>query len=203
MPHVQSPTRRLILTGAAAISLLPRTATAALRPLSFAVFRNGVKLGEHHMTFAGSDDEVIATSDVAMSAKLGPVTVYRYRHQATERWTGGRFASLATRTDANGKRRTVMAERRGGGILIACAVGQIAAPGDAAPLTHWNPKAFAGPLFNPQEGKMLKVSARRTGPGHWAVRGEAEIDDWYDDAGAWTALKGKLDDGSALEYRRI
>ncbi|MDO8324352.1 MAG: hypothetical protein Q7T23_15595, partial [Phenylobacterium sp.] len=60
----------------------------------------------------------------------------------------------------------------------------------------------SGPLFNPQGGKILKVTVRRGGANHWAVRGEAEIDNWYDEAGVWTALKGKLEDGSRIEYRR-
>ena len=36
----------------------------------------------------------------------------------------------------------------------------------------------------------------------WALRGEADIDNWYDRAGVWTGLKGRLPDGSTLEYRR-
>jgi len=36
-----------------------------------------------------------------------------------------------------------------------------------------------------------------------AIRGEAEIDDFYDEAGAWQSLTGKLDDGSKVEYRRV
>jgi arylsulfatase A len=37
----------------------------------------------------------------------------------------------------------------------------------------------------------------------WALRGEAEIDNWYDKAGVWTGLKGRLEDGSRIEYRRV
>jgi len=98
--------------------------------------------------------------------------------------------------------------------VIETAKGRISAPAGASPLTHWNAQALAGPLFNPQEGKLLKVSARRrtdglTTPGGraaatlWSVRGEAEIDDWYDAEGSWLALKGKLKDGSVMEYRRV
>jgi hypothetical protein len=48
---------------------------------------------------------------------------------------------------------------------------------------------------------MLKVTAARKGD-TWSVRGEAEIDDTYDESGVWTALRGKLKDGSMIEYRR-
>jgi hypothetical protein len=58
---------------------------------------------------------------------------------------------------------------------------------------HVQPAGRQGP-----EGLATKVAAN-----HWAVRGEAEIDDWYDANGQWQALRGKLDDGSMMEYRRI
>ena len=64
---------------------------------------------------------------------------------------------------------------------------------------------FGGaPLFNPQNGKLLKVtSPARSSPATGQIRGDAEIDDYYDASGAWLALKGKLDDGSQVEYRRV
>ena len=47
------------------------------------------------------------------------------------------------------------------------------------------------------------MTCTKVGPGHWAVRGDAEIDDWYDTDGSWAALKGKLEDGSTMEYKRL
>ena len=35
------------------------------------------------------------------------------------------------------------------------------------------------------------------------MAGEAQIDNWYDEAGVWTALRGRLDDGSTMDYRRL
>lgn len=195
-----SPSRRLLM---GAVLLAPAMARAAPRGLTFAVFRNGSRIGEHRMSFAGREGELTATSEVEMVIRLGPVPVYRYRHHAAERWSGGRFQSLATTTSANGKRMAVAAERSDGGVAIDGAAGRVQAPAGAAPLTHWNPKAFDGPLFNPQEGKLLKVTARAVGARHYAVRGETQIDDWYDEAGAWSALRGKLPDGSTIEYRAI
>lgn len=207
------------LLAAGALLLFPGFATAALpaqRKLSFAVFRNGARVGDHEMTFAGDPGAVTVRTEVRMAIKLGPVPVFRYRHQATERWAGGRFASLETTTDANGKRQAVAARRDARGVTIEANGRRLAAPASALPLTHWNPEALSNPLFNPQEGKMLKVAVRRIGQEtvtladgrqipalRWSVRGEAEIDDWYDQAGIWAALRGKLPDGSTMEYRRV
>lgn len=198
---------------------LPTFATAAAPAngrLSFAVFRNGDRVGEHVMRFSRSGGGIDVSTDAEMIVKLGPVPVFRYTHTATERWRGGDFAALSTQTNSNGKRERVSAEASGAGVRIEGPSGQVNAPAGTAPLTHWNTAAFDGPLFNPQLGKMLKVSVSRGGrervqaaggaaisATRWAVRGEAEIDNWYDGDGVWAGLRGKLEDGSTLLYRRL
>ncbi len=202
-PAIRDPSRRTLLAGGLLLPWLPAAGLAAPRTLTFAVFRNGAKIGEHRMTLAGDAAAMTASSEVAMSVRLGPVPVFRYRHRAVEQWAAGRFSRLQTTTTANGKTQSVFAERTAADVRIEGDAGRHAAPAAAAPLTHWNPAVFAGPLFNPQDGKLLKVRAARVGPGHWSLRGEVEIDDFYDEAGVWRALRGKLVDGSALEYRRL
>lgn len=209
--------RRALL--AAGLSLAAPSALAAGPSggrLSFAVFRNDVKVGEHVMVFSGDPSAPLVTTDVAMQVRLGPVPVYRYTHHAVERWTGGRFASLDTTTNSNGKREKVTARRSSEGLTIETLKGPVIAPPTAAPLTHWNAEVFGKPLFNPQEGKVLKVSASRKGASQialangrkidaqlWSIRGETEIDDWYDANGVWSGLKGRVQDGSMIEYRRL
>ena len=196
--------RRAVLTGGLGLPLLAGGARAAPRALTFAVFRNGTRIGEHHVSFTGDDDTLTATTDAIMTVKLGPVPVFKYRHHAVEKRVGGAFASLVTATDSNGKGERVSAEMSGGAIRISCPSGTLTAPAAANPITHWNSQIFGGaPLFNPQNGKLLKVTTRKVEPGHWAIRGDAQIDDYYDASGAWLALKGKLDDGSRVGYRRV
>lgn len=195
--------RRLLLAGGlASLPGLALAATPAGRRLAFHVLRNGTRIGEQVMSFAGDPASPTVTTDVRMAVKLGPVPVFRYRHHAVERWTGGKFASLETNTDSNGKAERVSARRSDTGVVIETAKGKITGPAAVRPFTHWNPEVFTGPLFNPQDGKLLKVTARKVSATQWSVRGEAEIDDWYDEGGVWSALKGKLKDGSMLEYRR-
>jgi hypothetical protein len=183
--------------------------------LAFVVYRNGVAVGRHLMTFSGPADSPRVTTEVEMTIKLGPVPVFRYRHHAEERWLSGQFADLDTRTDANGRKRRVSARRTEAGVMIDTGGAKVAAPANAAPLTHWNNQVLGGPLFNPQEGKLLRINARLGGvetikaaggatirATRWSLRGDAEIENWYDASGAWAALRGKLPDGSMMEYRR-
>ncbi len=197
------PTRRAIIGGGLILPFLPSLALAAPRALTFAVFRNGAHIGEHHMTFAGDGAAVTVTTEATMTVKLGPVPVFKYHHQAVEKRAGGALASLETSTVTNGKNEHVVAEKTCSGIVVDCPSGKATLGADTNPMTHWNPQIFSGPLFNPQTGKILKVKTTRPAAGHVSIRGEVEMDDFYDDAGAWLSAKAKANDGSTIEYRRI
>ena len=194
--------RRELIVGGVAL-LVPGLALAAPGRLAFQVFRNGTKVGEHQMSFAGDDENRTVTTNVDMVVKIGPVPVYKYKHAATERWAGGKWVSVDTTTNGNGKVYRASGRAMGGYVAITGPGGAVRGPADAVPLSHWNQGSFGRPLFNQQEGKMLKVTCTRVAAGHWQIRGEAEIDDFYDASGNWMALKGKLEDGSKLEYKRI
>lgn len=212
------PTRRRLLA-AGALAAVPApllAAPPANRRLAFAVLRNGQRIGEHRMTFSGDAASPTVSTEVDMTVKLGSVTVYRYRHTAREVWADGRFESLESVTDATAGDRKVSARRTPSGVLIRTGRREVLAPAGTSPLTHWNPKVLTGRLFNPQEGDLVRITASPKGvrpvvlaDGRsveaqvWALRGEAEIDNWYDRAGVWTGLKGRLKDGSVIEYRRI
>ena len=194
--------RDLILGGAGAL-LLPGAGLAVPSRLNFQVFRNGTKVGEHQVVFTGDDDARTVTTDVNMVVKVGPVPVYKYKHQAIETWAAGKWASVETTTNGNGKLTKASARAMGGFVQISGPTGASRGPANAHPLSHWNQANFGKPLFNQQEGKMLKVTVSQVKPGHWQVRGDAEIDDFYDASGNWLALRGKLEDGSKMEYRRV
>jgi hypothetical protein len=203
MSDVRVPSRRLVLAGGLVLPLAPRLAFAAPKNLAFAVFRNGSKIGEHHVSFSGDDAGLTAVTDAIMVVKIGPIPVFRYHHHAVEKHAAGVFATLETNTITNGKDERVEAERAGGCIRVDCSYGKTTFAADTNPLNHWNEQIFAGPVFNPQTGKIMKVRTVKVGPGHWTIRGEAQIDDYYDEAGVWQSLTGKLDDGSKVEYRRL
>lgn len=203
MARWQELGRRELMLGGLGLSLAPEVARAAPSRLTFQVFRNGTKVGEHVVAFAGDETGRAVATDVDMTVKVGPVPVYRYRHSAVERWAGGKWLSVETTTNANGKAYRATARAMGAYVQIDGPKGPARGPADAVPLSHWNPASFGRPLFNQQEGRMLKVRCAQVAPGHWTVRGEAEIDDFYDASGAWLALKGKLEDGSRMEYRRV
>ena len=210
-------TRRLILAGLiAGPTLAARGAWAAPGRLVFHCFRKGTKIGEHRVSFSTSGDETLVEMDVAMTVTLGPITLLKYTHHANERWRAGRFESIETHTVTNGAKQSLVARRSGDSITAdGSKLGQHVLSGAAAPMSHWNADAMHAPLFNPQDGRMMKVSLAHS-RGSFAppeskipaaskitVTGESEITDWYDAQGAWLGLRGKAADGSFVDYVRV
>jgi hypothetical protein len=198
-----SPTRRWVLAGALVAPWLPRHALAAPRALAFTVLRNGDKIGEHHVDFTGDGEALSATTDAEMTVRLGPVPVFRYRHHAVETDRGDAFATLEARSVSNGRREHVVAERTAAGVTVDGPGGRQMLARDAGPLNHWNPRNFGGPLFNPETGRLMKVSVVRVGARRWRLSGEVDMEDIYDEAGAWSGASARGSDGSLIEYRRL
>jgi hypothetical protein len=203
--------RRLFVLGVAAAPVLTAFPAMAAVPASghllFHAYREGNHIGEHRLAFTTAGGAVTVQTQVDLAIKVGPLTVFRYAHHATEHWRDGRFESLDTHTEATAGSDRVSAHRTDGGVLIVSSkASKITASATAAPLTHWNMEAVKPPLFNPQTGKIVRASVAR---GHDAkgskltLSGEVSLTDWYDASGVWTALRGKAADGSMLEYRRV
>jgi hypothetical protein len=208
--------RRALLAAA----LMPARAFAqAANPggLRFEILRNGHPIGSHTIRLQDAGAERLAHIDVQMQVKFGFITLFRYRHQGTERWRDGQFVSLDTSTDNDGQKLSVSARRQDDGVRITTATGSVTmAPPDCLPLTHWNIACMHAPLFNPQDGTILHAEARPTGADtvrladgtlvaarRFYVGGAMPIEDWYDETTTWTALRAVVKDGSVLEYKRV
>jgi hypothetical protein len=214
-------TRRSLMAGA--LALLPTAHARAQAPglskrkIAFDVWRNGQAIGAHSVDIEGDESDLKVTTNVDFLVKFGPIPVFHYTFRSYETWRDGKFNALESHTETNGRRDQIHVTSGASGVTIQTARGQThTAPADALPLSHWNQHALRNPLFNPQTGAMLRERiARQDGD---ALRlpdgrliaatkvtlvGDTEIIDWYDEAGAWVALRGRLKDGSYLDYRLV
>jgi hypothetical protein len=224
--------RRHILAGAAAMTCL-RAACRAAEPgpaagglpagvpaggsLAFRASRNGCEIGSHTLSFHRSGGALTVRIEASFRVHFGPITFYRYHHQATEQWRDGQFVALDTQTDDNGSAFEVHAARGAGGVLIrATNMADQLAPPDALPLTHWAVADTSARLFNPQDGKLLAETLQGRGActvtladgvripaTRFALAGPAPIDDYYDAGKLWAALDAVGRDGSRITYRRL
>ena len=208
--------RRGLVAGAAAMATT-RPALALPGELAFEVFRNGSRIGRHGIVFHQDHDTTEANVTVEIAVTLGPFILYRYTHKVHEIWHNETFQTLQSETDDGGTQYRVSATRTADGVVVdASGAARAVFVADAIPLTHWNNLCMERPLFNPQDGVAItskvvprgeEIVSLANGRGiratHYSLVGKMALDDWYDTARLWAALKTLGADGSNIEYRRL
>ena len=235
------PTRRRPLRASAAVALLaasavvsatpapPAAARAAATPAPapgpgasgaaewrFEVQLDGKPVGEHRFTLiplAGAERRLLSVA--SFDVKLLGITVYRYRHEARERWQGDCLAELDARTDANGKASLVKAQLEGQTLTVTSPAGTAPLPACSMTFAYWHPALRRQTqLLNPQTGRGVAVQMVPVGTGmvevrgtpvaaeHWRLTGdESPIELWYaPGSGDWLALDATVN-GRRLSYR--
>lgn len=192
------------------------------RTWQFQVSLDDRPIGRHRFDLAaqGSDGWRL-TSQAEYEVRLLGVVVYRYRHQAQERWRDGCLSTLSARTDDNGKLSELNAERVGDAWRIARLPppAPAEAPGDVAgclmSFAYWNPALKRqSRLINPQNGRIEAVNGAAGPSTTFTVEGRAveaqawrlttasgPIDVWYASDGQWMGLDATLSNGRRLRYR--
>ena len=208
--------RRAILTGTAALTLgaapVPR-----FPDLRFEVLRNGGPIGQHTIRIRQDGTALEAAIDVDIVVRVGPIVLYRYALKARESWRDGAFASMESETNDDGTRQWVKATQAADHVAVeASGKAAVRLPANALPLTHWNILCMERPLFDPQDGTAVQSSVQPRGEEtvpladgrtvratRYALIGKVALDNWYDTARHWTALRAPARDGSTIEYRRV
>jgi hypothetical protein len=208
--------RRALLAGASCLAAI-RPAAAALpipagNRLAFDIVRKGNKIGTHVLTFQPEANRLTVQVAADIAVSLGPIVLFRYRHRATERWEDGQVVSLDADTNDDGEKFVVRMRRDAGALAVeASGIPRYTAPTNASPATHWNRGMLDGPFVNTQDGKLLRPSVASLGstnelPRHpspasgFALRGDCDLDTWYDAAPRWVGLRFKGRDGTEIRY---
>jgi hypothetical protein len=126
----------------------------------FDVRLDGKPIGKHRFTVAGPPDAREVHSQARMDVKLLGLTVFRYRHEARERWRGDCLAELRSRTDDDGKPLEVAHARAE---ADACLMG----------FAYWHPELPRQTrLLNPQTGRIEDARFERLPDATLSVRGQ-------------------------------
>jgi len=210
--------RRGLLTGGAAL-LLGAAANSLPVPrddrLLFQLIRNNSVMGSHRLDFNLSASGLAVTVNVLMALYFGPFRIFHYAHHAVETWDGNECVSVVSQTDHDGKRYQLVAKRDGMGWQVMGASGDVRAPSDALPATHWNRQMLRGPMINTENGDILRPKIADLGPEmvpafdaapiraeHFALSGDVQMDTWYDGTNSWAGAAFKGADGSVIRYER-
>jgi hypothetical protein len=192
-------------------------ATTPTQQWHFRVLLDGRPIGEHRFTLNGAGGERELRSAAQFDVTVLRIPVYRYRHEAVERWSGGCLTALAARTDINGTRQEVRAETRGDRLVVEAGASRREHAGCVMSFAYWDPQILgARSLLNAQTGELQPVRVTPQGAETLTVLGRPrpaqrhridggprlQIDLWYagDD---WVALEADTDGGRRLRYERI
>lgn len=211
--------RRLLsaLGLAAAIVISPAHAQPTWQPsngekLEFDVFRDGSRFGKHIVSFTRENDLLIVDTDIELKVALGPLTVFHYVHDVTERYSAGRLISLAAKTKKDGRWKTLAADAVEGGLNVAGAAFKGLRTGAVIPSTHWNIAQMGqSAMFSTETGAMLpievidqgvervKTSAGEIDARRYLVRSDLDATFWYDASGRWVKCAFTAQ-GARVEY---
>jgi len=185
---------------AIALLLTATPLAAADRSWSFRVFLDDREVGIHRFELRDTAGGQELRSNARFDVRFLGVPVYRYRHEAMERWRDDCLQSLYSQTDSNGKRQQVRSD------FDQCVMS----------FAYWNPAILrARQLINSQTGALTDVTIDSLGAGAVGVRGKSQVaehyrligpklsmDLWYAD-GDWIGLDADTDGGHRLHYRLL
>ncbi|MEN3975501.1 DUF6134 family protein [Emcibacter sp. SYSU 3D8] len=144
-------------------NLGPATAGAGVPQhgkIEFAVFRKGTQIGTHKIGFQAKGGRLQVEVDADLKVQMLFVTVYRYRHEATEHWAGDRMVAFESATKQNGKQWVVDAHVAGEDkLLVKTNDQQRMLPDTLPPTSYWKPDMMAtSRWFNTQYGSPIDVN---------------------------------------------
>jgi len=171
--------------------------------LTFAIWREGSRIGTHRFTFRREGDAVIVDGRVDVTVSFAFVTLYRYSGTRNEIWRDGRLVSYAADTDDDGTLIHVRGHADEEGFSVTGKAGTVTLPAKAMPFTMWSRGVVeGGALFGMDDGVPLKVKVEALGGSpveRFHVTGD--VDYAMSFAGPFLrAVRIKARDGSTVEY---
>jgi hypothetical protein len=166
----------------------------------FSVLYEGDKIGTHTVLYAPETDETRINIDINLSVEFLGVTLFAFRHRATEIWHDGRIISLKSETLESGETLYVEGAATPDGFRVVSKDGPFIA--SAATLTsnsQWTPALLKQEtVVDAAHGGIIGISAHKFADERILIAGR-EVpatrytvitpylagDIWYDQNGLW------------------
>lgn len=185
------------------------------RLIKFDAYRNGSKFGFSMVKIDGARGDESVEVVTALRVGLGPITAFKYLLRTSTQWRGGEIVSLTSVINDDGDVFRVEARRSGDALAVEGHDGRLTMSAGILPTTYWRADMVErGELLSTQHGRVLKVGFENLGretvltegrevpATHYAMRGDLDIDIWYDDQAEWVKLTFTVGD-SNVEYKRV
>ncbi|HQT64543.1 MAG: hypothetical protein B7Z75_03130 [Acidocella sp. 20-57-95] len=197
--------RRFLLSAAAFALPIP-----ANNSLAFKVLRNGAPIGEHHLNFTQTGDDLAVDINIGLVVTIASIPVFRYSLKAVEKWSGGVFQSLHSMINDNGTNLEVQAAKSADGYTVTGinhtdpdkSYPTYTAPPNTMPLTYWNKNMLNGTILNIQTAHSYPAIVNSPGwnklptaeggfivAQRFDVTGKLHLSVWYDQNETWSGLE--------------
>ena len=198
------------VSGAAGMMLAGPVRAAALPvpaegKIGFKVLHDGTPVGEHHLTFTQTGDDLRVDIHAALQVPMiGGLVDFTYGLQATEHWSGGAFCGLDSYVNHDGAKLEVHASPIAGGFAIQSTKGgNYTYTGQPAmmPLTYWNKAILNAMILNVETGRHYPAIVNSPGWNYlptaeggtllaqrFDVTGKLHLTVWYDQHAQWAGL---------------
>ncbi len=184
--------------------------------LDFSIIRKGDKIGEHTLTFTRTGNVLTVAVAVDIVVGFGPIAFFRYKHRATEQWLDGTVVSVEAETNDDGTPRRMSGHRNQSGLVVeGSKAARYVAPAQSLPGTHWNRAMLNAPFINTEDGRLMSPTVTPAGSvrvpeggrsvmaQRFQLRGDADLDTFYDPTPSWAGLRFTARDGSEIVYLRL
>lgn len=194
----------------AAVALTGLTMPVAARDLDakFLIERKGKVIGYHAVDVTPTDYGARVETTIEMEVGIGPITLFRYDHKATEIWRDDKLISLVSKTNNNGEQEYVDAKRYGEALMINGSAYEGPAPDGAMPSSYWDKDLVkADAMINTQNGEVMEVDTTKIGQTeaphnqlaeHYRLVGSIALNLWYEGE-KWVGSNFTVD-GEELTY---
>jgi len=180
--------------------------------LTYAVMRDGDRIGSQIVEFQRNGDQLLVLTSVKIEVSLLGITIYRFVHRSEEEWKAGELARLSTNTDDDGDKRVVDL-RLVDGKLKGNYNGQAKEfPLGMIPASFWHPDSMKQTrLLDQVKGRNRQITVKDLGTEtitaqgkqlrahHYSVTGQIKREVWYGPDGRLEKLQFVGKDGSEIE----
>lgn len=188
--------------------------------IAFDVFRGSTGFGSHVIRFDRNGDSLVTDTTIRLRAGLGPITVFRYEHDAREEWRDGKLVSLESRTLKDGDDYQLDVMRDAESYQIERDVPELSGinqlPAEFLPSSHWHGYGEQlETILNTETGEPMDVEVTYMGTeeiqgdggtimaDHYRLVSSIVLDLWYDENGRWAGCEFTARDQRIRYVRRF
>lgn len=204
--------------GLIAFSGVGEAAIPEQKELNFEIYRNGKPFGEHKINFTLDGQTINTDIEILMEYKVGPLSIFKYKHNNQEVYKDGQLFSMNAKTYDNGKELVVEAQKKGEDLIVENPDEIIEVKDNILPTTYWDEEMLEKEyLLNTQYGSINDVRVKKIGQEDYQVSdkiikankylfedldADRKATVWYDtETKQWVGLSFEIR-GSKLEYKR-